>query len=54
MIKKKCGSISDGWYEFAVGDSIVNILLFILFLILLPFVFVYVRFNNIVYNIKKR
>lgn len=54
MHKKRCGSISDAWYNFEVGYSVVNIMTFILFLIVIPFVFLYVKLNNLVYYIKNR
>lgn len=54
MRKKSCGSLSGIWWNFEVSKSLCNILLAFLAVALLPFAFVYVKNNNLIYYIKNR
>lgn len=54
MNKKWCASISDLWTYFDVLISLRNIGLFILGCIVLPFAYLYVKVNNLIYKMRSK
>lgn len=48
---KKINNLSSLWYNFEMKDSLFNILKFILALLLYPFVWLYVKVNNIIFRV---